>query len=420
MKSACPYTAAHRPDSLRKRSVNQRIMAGVTALGCLLLITGLVLLVRVPNLLEESGALILAMVVAQVGVACLWWPAACRAALTSTITVTERIAALGPAACGALTAGLLINLGVGASCLIGSVALLAIHLAAGIYLFRRPPLLLMWGIGVWVVLVLLFALRFLGEFGPNDAATVLSDTLTLTLWALVLGPLVALPVAWLRVRQAAPKRAPGEALNDRTIAVTAGVAFLLGAVGLFAVAIARALAHREHTPLGPLAMTAAQLAVLSVYWFPWRDAWKSAVPAAATVFGVIFLVVSLAIIGWSGAIMAGWPVPFLEWGPFLIVHAAGNIALAVRPRVYLWWILGVWTVGPLAIGAMFLLQGAHPGGFAPLEVLLTVLVAEGGSDLGGLAPIFFWLISLGSFTGTVAGLGFALLWRRRLRRERRG
>ena len=124
---------------------------------------------------------------------------------------------------------------------------------------------------------------------------------------------------------------------------------------------------------------------------------------------------SLAIIVRSGVILIGLGTPFLHWGPFLIVHLGANVALALRPRVYLWWLLGVWTVGPLVVVASFLLQTAFPGGFPPVEIWLTTLFRNTirPDDWSGVEELIFWLISLGSFVGTAAGLGFALIWRNR-------
>lgn len=196
-------------------------------------------------------------------------------------------------------------------------------------------------------------------------------------------------------------------VKPRSIVVLSGILFFAAAVVLFAVAVATGQV------LGPLAMTAAQLGVLTFYWFPWSTAWRSHEPVVAIIFAVLSLVVSLWIITWSGTVLRSLSSPFVEWGPFLIVHAVGNIALALRPRIYLWWMLGVWTVGSL--GVLLLLQPTRPGWFPPPEVLLTTLVGNAGGSgaLTAAAEVIFWLISLASFAGTAAGLGFAMAWRRR-------
>ena len=195
--------------------------------------------------------------------------------------------------------------------------------------------------------------------------------------------------------------------DRRSMAATvAGIACFVVAAALFVTAVA------TKSTLGTLAMTAAQLGVLAFYWFPWSFAWGSRPLTVATVFAVILLAVSLAIIGLSGLFLIQSDAPFLGWGPFLIVHLGANIALALRPRVYLWWLLGVWTVGPLVfLGAMVLIAILHPGGWPPLETFLMTLFTHVGHDWQGAPQAIFWLFSLCSFTGSAGGLGFALIWR---------
>ncbi len=194
-----------------------------------------------------------------------------------------------------------------------------------------------------------------------------------------------------------------------SVIVPSGIVLLSSAAAIFAVAIA------TRQMLGPLAMTVAQLGVLAFYWFPWSHARRSREPIAAIVFGVLSLVVSLLVIGGSGAVLVGAKSPFLVWGPFLIVHLAGNIALATRPRVYLCWIIGVWVAGPLALGLLVLYGVTFPHDRAPVELLLRTFIEDtgGSNDWPGAIRGIFWLFSLAAFVGTAAGLGLALMWRRR-------
>lgn len=195
--------------------------------------------------------------------------------------------------------------------------------------------------------------------------------------------------------------------------VAAGCFFLLAGV-LFAVA----LTDRPGTPFATAAMAAAQLGVLCFYWVPYRTVWGSSSSGVVRVLGAVCLVVSLCILWVAGGFLIANKTPFLQWGPFLLVHLLANIALGVRPRVYLWWILGVWTVGPLAMGAFVLFNLTHPGGFELINGLLTALVGPmGARDYQSIVPGVFWLISLDVFIGTAAGAGFARLWMRRLHRK---
>ena len=178
------------------------------------------------------------------------------------------------------------------------------------------------------------------------------------------------------------------------------------------VLVVMGVAADGNLPVTSSGMIACQVGILCFYFRPYREARKIALPFYMAALSAVAFVVSFGVIGYAMCFVILDLETFLSCGVFLTVHLVANFLLMLRPRVYLAWVTGVWSVGLIAGAILWVSPEMR------LPVIRKLLATLTGGDARDVVTLLIrktiWAWSLASMIGTAAGACMARVWIRRL------
>jgi len=336
------------------------------------------------------------MAVLSVAIVCFWWPLFHRAEPPLGFRFRIAIRIVGVLYLGIVLAIAAALAWYGRLYVIPLAPPFVMHLLIGSYLFCRPRLLLPWSLSVLIVLpfLLFIGVLWIGSMGSTVLAMLYpigSPPL-----GLLIGPLIALPVAWLwvvRADQPLGLRRPKMVRKGNCVAVVLGFVLLCLAFSLvFSFFWQGAISKR---PVAFFAVMAVSSVAIVCFWWPLFHRaepplgfrFRIAIRIVGVLYLGIVLAIAAALVWWAGRLSVIWAPPF-------VMHLLIGSYLLRRPRLLLPWSLsvlimlafllfiGVLCLPPDSIGAMgaAMLRAGHPlrvhvMGSIPLGLLIGPLIA---------------------------------------------